>query len=377
MKRRLLKIIKVTLVTVISLAVLLFIVVQVVWQDAEFGGEMDAESLLKAKASGKYIEGSFTNTPRAIPSDLSASFKEFMGNQVRKPDALFPVETPQINDSVSSTLKAIWFGHASVYLEMEGKRIMTDPMLSTHAFPVKWLAPQRYNPPPMQLEALPAIDFVTISHDHFDHLDMKTIKTLAKKGTLFFVGIGIKAHLVAWNIPDTQIYEMDWWEAVTIGEFKIRCTPARHYSGRKLMNKATLWASWVIESPNYSVFHSGDSGYNTHFKEIGKKFGPFDMGFIKIGDYGEDKGWRDIHMHTEYSVQAAKDVKANIMFPIHWGTFALSYHDWFEPINLAVRYAKAENVTLVTPKLGQTISVGEKVENEMWWKALEPQTIKK
>src|SRR5690606_5890649 len=149
------------------------------------------------------------------------------------------------------------------------------------------------------------------------------------------------------------------------------CTPARHYSGRTGINNSTLWTSWVIESPDHKIFHSGDSGYGNHFLQIGEKLGPFDIGFIKIGDYGADLGWQDIHMHPEKSIKAAQDIRAKVMFPIHWGTFNLSNHDWYEPINLAVDYANKQDINLVTPKIGETVIYGTAYKNELWWKALE------
>ena len=371
MMKRVIRILKISFISLLALVAVLFAGIMIVWQNPEFGGEMDEMSLNKAESSPQYMDGNFENTPKAIPSNLMITFKEQRGDQVRIPPALFPTEVPSISDTVGMGIKATWFGHATVYIEMDGKRIMTDPMLSSHAFPVKWVAPERYNPPPMKVEDLPVIDFVTISHDHFDHLDMNTVMALSKKGTKFFVGIGIKAHLIRWGISAEQIFEMDWWESVNIDDYTIHCTPARHYSGRKWMDNSTLWTSWVIESSHHKIYHSGDSGYGPHFKEIGEKFDQIDISFIKIGDYGVDPGWRDIHMITERSLEAAKDLNSVMMFPIHWGTFSLSYHDWFEPINLAIKYAEEKSVPLVTPKLGQTISSDTEINNEMWWKPLE------
>jgi len=362
---------KILFISVLALAAILFVGVMIVWQNVEFGGKMDEMSLVKAESSTLYKDGNFQNIPEAVTYNFITIIKELMGDQVRIPSRPFPAEVPIISDTVGMGIKATWFGHATVYIEMDGKRIMTDPMLSSHAFPLKWLAPKRYNPPPMKVEELPAIDIVVISHDHFDHLDMKTVIELAKKGSQFFVGVGIKAHLMRWGIPAKQINEMDWWESVTFNDFTIHSTPARHYSGRKWMDNSTLWTSWVIESSQHKIYYSGDSGYSPHFKKIGEKFGPIDISFIKIGDYGEDAGWRDIHMITEKSVEAAKDLNTQLMFPIHWGTFSLSYHDWFEPINLAVKYAEEKSVLLATPKIGQTISLGAALSNEMWWKPLE------
>ena len=343
-------------------------------RQAAFGGKMNAESLARAQSSPQYQGERFNNTPARIPSDLSANVKEFLGDQTRYPNAIFPIETPKLSPQVEAGLRAIWFGHATVYVEMDGKRIMADPMLSNEAFPVKFVAPKRYNPPPLTVDELPKIDFVTISHDHFDHLDMPTIQALAAKGTRFFVGLGIKAHLLRWAVPEAQIHEMDWWQSRSVDEFTIHCTPARHYSGRKLPDDSTLWSSWIIQGPQHRVYHSGDSGYGTHFREIGQRFAPIDIAFIKIGDYGIDPAWRDVHMRPENSVRAHIDLKANILFPIHWGTFNLSFHDWFEPINLAVESASKNSITLVTPKLGQQFEYGEEFESSDWWKPLESQS---
>jgi L-ascorbate metabolism protein UlaG (beta-lactamase superfamily) len=370
------KFVKYSLITILSLSVILFAAYKIVTGGTEFGGKMDEASYAVAKASPQFADDHFQNSPDLIPYGLKTNFKDRFGGQVRVPPGPFPMDKPTISDRVPAGIKAAWFGHATVYIEMDGKRILTDPMLSSHAFPVKFLAPERFNPPPVAAEELPPIDIVTISHDHFDHLDMNTVKLLASKGAHFFVGLGIKAHLQEWGISESQIVEMDWWDRVELDQFTIHCLPARHYSGRTGMNNSTLWASWLVESPHHKIYHSGDSGYGGHFEEIGDKFGSIDIGFIKIGDYGLDPGWRDIHMHTEQSVQAAKDINAQVMFPIHWGTFNLSNHDWFEPINLAVEFSERDNVALVTPRLGQTVTYGAHSEFPKWWKNLELLSLK-
>ena len=371
------KILKISLISFIVLVIAGFAVYKIVTNGVAFGGEMSEESLTKALASPQYNseEEHFQNKPSVVSGSFKVNWEDMRGGQVRIPPKPFPIEKPTVSKVLdSSGIKVTWFGHATVYVEMDGKRIMTDPMLSEWAFPIKVVAPKRYNPPPLKINELPRIDIVTISHDHYDHLDMNTVLELAKNGTQFFVGIGIKAHLIKWGIPENQINEMDWWETTTLDGFKIHCTPARHYSGRKGMDNSTLWASWVIESKSHKIFHSGDSGYQSHFKEIGKRFGTIDIGFIKIGDYGLDLGWRDIHMYTEKSILAAKDINAQLTFPIHWGTFNLSNHNWFEPINLAVEFSRKESVDIVTPKLGQTITYGEEYNNEFWWKELEKES---
>ena len=365
------KSLKVILLAIAGIALLAYVLVQWVLSGTEFGGVMDEESSVKARSSHSFNGDHFQNSPGDMPYGIMVNIGDLLGDQVRVPPGPFPMEIPDVADTVKAGIRATWLGHATVFIEMDGKRILTDPMLSDHAFPIKFIAPKRFNRSPLPMDALPPIDIVTISHDHFDHLDMKTVKVLAASGSQFYVGIGIKAHLIEWGISAAQINEMDWWESLTLDEFTIHCTPARHYSGRTGLNNATLWTSWVISSPNHDIYHSGDSGYGDHFRVIGERFGPIEMSFIKIGDYGEDLGWRDIHMHTEQSVQAALDLRTKIMFPIHWGTFNLSNHDWYEPINLAVQYASEKKVSLVTPKLGETLTFGDPIHNLPWWESIQ------
>ena len=205
---------KYALIVLLVLGVSLFIAVKIILGGVEFGGELEGASLEKALQSPQYYEDHFENDPPQIPGSIWATIQEMRGDEIRKSPQVFPMQTPQISDTVGNGLKATWLGHAAVYVEMDGRRILTDPMLSDLAFPVKLVAPERFNPPAMRASELPPIDFVTISHDHFDHLDMKSVIELAKNGAKFFVGLGIKAHLQRWDIPDNQIYEMDWNESV-------------------------------------------------------------------------------------------------------------------------------------------------------------------
>lgn len=333
----------------------------------EYGGEFSGNRAERMKQSPQYKDGHFENTPPQQGSSLMTSLKEYFGDQVRTPPGPFPIEKPVFSSKPEEGLRAYWFGHAAVLIEIDGLRIMSDPMLSEYAFPIQMFAPKRYNPTPVDLEGLPPIDAVVISHDHYDHLDMKTIQYLSKKGTKFFVGLGIGAHLEAWDVPADSIYELDWWESKTLNGITIHCTPARHYSGRRAMDNSTLWASWLIKGTKHTVYHSGDSGYAPHFKEIGNRLGPIDVAFIKIGDYGNDPGWEDIHMVPENSIKAHLDLGAKEFFPIHWGAFELSFHAWDEPIKRAVKAAQESQVDMVIPALGQTYTYGAAFENRPWW----------
>lgn len=338
------------------------------WPD--FGGTMAGKTLERARKSLQWNGEHFQNDPIQPAFDLMTNLKEMAGDQVRQPPAPFPLQRPKLEKQPAPGLRAYWFGHATVLVEIDGFRVMSDPMLTDHAFPVHLVAPERFNPPPLRVEELPRIDAVVVSHDHFDHLDMATIQALAERGSHFYVGLGVGAHLRTWKVPEQRIHEMDWWESERVGGLRIHCTPARHYSGRTGINKSTLWASWVIEGSKHRVFHSGDSGYGPHFKAIGKRRGPIDLSLIKIGDYGNDRAWEDIHMIPENSIRAHLDLGAKTLLPIHWGTFELSYHAWNEPIERATKAAERHHVDMVTPFLGQVFSFGEPFQSQRWWAKL-------
>ncbi len=364
------KVLKYAGLALAGLFAVIAVVVAYVLSWPDFGGSLSGARLERAQKSPQYRDGAFGNDPPPPAMDLGVNFREWRGDQVRRPPAPFPLQRPSLKEPPEPGLRAIWFGHATVLVEIAGRRVMTDPMLSDRAFPVKLVAPRRNNPPPLTLEQLPRIDVVTISHDHFDHLDMATVKSLASRGTHFFVGLGVGAHLERWSVPAAQIHEMDWWESKEHAGLEIHCTPARHYSGRKSMGNPTLWASWVIEGPEHRVYHSGDTGYGPHFAEIGKRRGPIDLAMIKIGDYGNDAAWQSIHMLPEDSIRAHVELGAKTLLPIHWGTFELSYHAWDEPIRRAVAAANKQGVHMVTPRLGEVVTVGEHFENTAWWESL-------
>jgi L-ascorbate metabolism protein UlaG (beta-lactamase superfamily) len=202
---------------------------------------------------------------------------------------------------------------------------------------------------------------------------MATTRHLATKGTQFFVPLGVGAHLEAWGVPNAQINEMDWWESITVGAVTINSTPNRHYSGRGLTDyKATLWSSWSLIGPRHRVFYSGDTGYSKLFKEIGRRMGPFDLSIIKVGAYGPGASWVDIHMSPEDAVRVHLEIKGKQMLPVHWGTFNMGIHAWDEPIRRTVLAAKAQGVDLLTPRIGELVTVGEPIVSTRWWEAVEP-----
>lgn len=352
------------------LAVIIFVILSL----PPFGGTVSGERLKRVQTNPQYKDGAFVNVESQTPfnfSEIGSFFSEsFFYDEIRIPPSRIPVVAvaPSSLKLVSTPiLRAFWIGHASVYVEIDSVRMLIDPVFSDYASPFDF-GPKRFHPPPIALQDLPKIDVVVISHDHYDHLDMKTIMYLAKQGTRFFVPLGVGAHLERWEVAKNEIRELEWWQHQMAGGVKIICTPTRHYSGRRLTdNKATLWSSWTVIGSQHRFYFSGDTGYSKHFKEIGERFGPFDISFIKIGAYGPGASWIDIHMSPEDAVRAHKEVQAKRMFPVHWGTFNLAYHDWDEPIKRTLQAAIKEKIDLVTPRVGEIVFANQEFLSENWW----------
>lgn len=263
--------------------------------------------------------------------------------------------------------KVIWFGHSTFLIQMSGKNILIDPMLSEVPSPYDFLGQPRYSKNlPTEIEELPQIDFVIISHDHYDHLDYKSIKKLKAKTKQFLVPFGVAAHLKRWKIDEALIQELNWWDEVNFEDFKFIFTPSRHFSGRRLFDRdATLWGAWIIQNGENNIFFSGDGGYGEHFKEIGEKFGPFDFAMIECGQY--DERWNQIHMMPEESVQACIDLKSELAMPIHWGAFTLALHSWTDPVERFTKKATEENLKYITPVIGEKVRIGLDYPSEKWW----------
>jgi len=352
--------------------VVLFFLIDSAWL-ASFGGDVSGDRVVRAGSSKMYHDGRFENIP-PVPMIAAGGYipmlrRTLFGNDTRIPPGPIPLMRLNRVDFTSPPapgLRAIWFGHASVLVEIDGLRIFTDPVFSGKVSPFQDIGPVRFFNPPMALVDLPPIDAVVISHDHYDHLDMKTIKFLASRGTVFFVPLGIGAHLEKWGVRPQKIVELDWWQSGHIGSVEFVCTPAVHYSGRgPLSRNSTLWSSWVVVGPHHRFFHSGDSGFSGHFQEIGNRFGPLDLTLIKIGAY--DWTWEGIHMNPEKAVAAHQALRGRRMLPIHWGTFNLAIHAWDEPIRRAQDEAIKEKVDLVTPVPGQIMDADKPFISKMWW----------
>lgn len=299
-------------------------------------------------------------------------FKEwFQAGKDRVPKEKLPEVKPDMEKFLASSedLKIIWFGHSSFLLNMSGKIVLVDPVFSAAASPISFLV-KRFQEPVLQLGELPKIDYILISHDHYDHLDMESIQFFNEKDIQFIVPLGVGIHLKKWGVQEERIVEKDWWETAQFDGINFIATPAQHFSGRDgINNNETLWASWVIRSDQHNVYFSGDTGYDIHFKEIGEKYGPFDIAFLESGQY--NKSWKEVHMLPEEGAQAYKDLRAKKYFPVHWGMFELAFHTWYDPIERLLNLSKEDEIDLVAPKIGEIVSLSEDHSLESWWSATE------
>jgi L-ascorbate metabolism protein UlaG (beta-lactamase superfamily) len=269
----------------------------------------------------------------------------------------------------ASGLRVTWLGHASVLVEIDGHRVLTDPVWSHRASPVPWLGPTRWYDPSIALADLPPLDAVVVSHDHYDHLDMATIQALASTNVKFVVPLGVGAHLEYWGIPLARIVELDWWEKARFGTLDIVSTPARHASGRHVFDQgATLWSSYAFVGERHRVWFSGDTGLFPAMKDIGERYGPFDLTMIETGQYHQ--AWPDWHIGPEQAVKAHGMLRGKALLPIHWGLFTLAYHGWTEPGERALAAAEVAQVPILLPKPGQSVEPASPPATARWWPTL-------
>lgn len=303
-----------------------------------------------------------------IKEHIEMYWKFFFEKGEKTPTVPLPqqqVELDKLFDGKNTDLKVSWLGHSCLLMNIDGYSILTDPIFERK---VSLIGPARFNENlPVNVQDLPFIDVVIISHDHYDHLNKFSIQQLSGKTGVFMVPLRVGKRLVQWGVPEEKIIELNWWdEFQTNSNLTIAATPAQHFSGRGLFDRnSTLWASWVIKTPKHRVYFSGDSGYFGGFKEIGDKYGPFDMTFLECGAY--DTRWSNIHMFPEQTVQAHLDLKGKILQPIHWATFNLALHPWYEPMERLITAAWNREVSVSTPVIGSVIDYNQSRTTNLWW----------
>ncbi len=296
------------------------------------------------------------------------------GSEMRHPVCPVPIASDtaaRLRTPPASELRITWLGHSTTLIEIDGARILTDPIWSERASPSSLVGPRRFHPPPLALADLPRLDAVVISHEHYDHLDMETVRALRESGVTFFVPLGMSAHLARWGVPPSQIAEHDWWDRSSLRSgIDLVSTPARHFNGRGVpLSIGALWTSWSIVGPRHRVFFSGDTGLNAAMREIGSREGPFDVALLEIGQF--DPGWGDIHLGPLGALDAFAMLGAKKLLPIHWATFELAYHGWSDPPETLTVEAAKRAVALVTPMVGEPVEP-ESASTKAWWRAFPP-----
>jgi L-ascorbate metabolism protein UlaG (beta-lactamase superfamily) len=327
--------------------------------------------LERLKKSPNYKRNAFQNlsdTPM-IPADISywKMMKEFIHkNKNTAPPGLLPSVKTDLSKLHSLKPVIVWFGHSSYFIRIEDKNFLIDPVFSGNASPLSFMIKAFPGSDIYKPEEMPAIDYLILTHDHYDHLDFKTIRKLKNNVNKIYCSLGVSSHLKYWGFDINKITEMDWWESIQLEKnISLTVAPARHFSGRGIKRGQTFWSSFILKTKDHNLYLGGDSGYDLHFKEIGDKYGPFDIAILEAGQY--NTMWPYIHMMPEETVQAAIDLKAKTLLPVHWGKFTLALHAWDEPIKRVLKKADALNIKVYTPKIGQPLILGDGFQSENWW----------
>ena len=346
--------------------------IQCISDDTPAAGNADPAIPGKIEGSPQYKDGKFNDMGNAMDMSftdyVSTTWDFLFTRNHRTPNTELPVKQVDLshfNNQGGDQLNVTWLGHSSLMINIDGHKILADPVFEKR---ISVFGPTRFNGDvPMDIQQIPKIDAVLISHDHYDHLNKYSVQHIIEKSDKFIVPLHVGALLIDWGVPQDKIVELDWWQEYRLGQkLRVAATPAQHFSGRGITDrKKTLWASWVIEAPSHKIFFSGDSGYFAGFKQIGDKYGPFDMTFLECGAY--DKSWPKLHMFPEQTVQAHLDLKGNVLHPIHWATFNLALHPWYEPMVRFTAAADSKNIKTATPVAGETTIYGMRIPAARWW----------
>ena len=329
--------------------------------------------LQQLQKSPNYKNGAFQNLSPTPMKPEGITYWKMMRQFIKKhPDTLpvdkLPYIKTDLNKLNSDEPVITWFGHSSYLLRIVNKNFLIDPVFSGNAAPLSMMVKAFPGSNEYTADDMPEIDYLILTHDHYDHLDFKTIRKLKKKVKKIYCSAGISSHLIYWGINKEIITEMDWWQTEVLdNNTTLTAAPARHFSGRAIKRGQTLWSSFILTSPGIKIYLGGDSGYDSHFKEIGEKFGPFDLAILECGQY--NTMWPLIHMMPEETVQAAIDLKTKQLLPVHWGKFRLSMHPWNEPVKRVLAKAKEINMPVLTPRIGEPVLFLSKSSSKAWWES--------
>jgi L-ascorbate metabolism protein UlaG (beta-lactamase superfamily) len=349
------------------------------------GRKPQGARLERIKASPRWDGERFINvhpiTPGLRePGATMPTIRDFLcGGERRLPRGPLPSVSPfdGWHKRPESGLRVTWLGHSTVLIEIDGLRVLTDPVWGPRASPSRFAGPKRFQPVPVQLRELPPVDLVVVSHDHYDHLDYPTIRALAKSDVPFVTSLGVGAHLEAWGIRPERIVELDWWEShrVPNTELTVTATPSQHFSGRSLNDRnATLWSSLVVRSSRHAVFFSGDTGLTTEYAQIRERLGPFDLVMLEVGAF--HPAWGDIHLGPDHALEALALLGNAPFLPVHWGTFCLAMHAWDQPADRLLELAPKASAHLVMPRLGEPVEPAHAEEVEPWWRVVDKEARK-
>lgn len=334
---------------------------------------MNGLRLERVHASAQWRDGTFHN-PLVQRAEMQGASLPILGEWLfkrgeRKPPIPLPVLRPQERWAapVDTGMRATWLGHSTVVLELDGRRVLTDPVLANRIGPVSFIGPKRFHPVPATVEELPPLDVVLISHDHFDHLCRGTIEQLARRRVPIVTALGVGAYLERYGVDPAAITELDWNETAEVAGIRFTATPSQHFSGRGLTSRnRTLWASWVIQSERRKVFFSGDTGLTPQFTDIGRTHGPFDLVMLEVGAY--HPAWGSIHLGPENALTAFDMLGGGTLLPVHWGTFNLGLHDWDAPGEELLSFAAARGSRILTPRLGEVFEPEQVDGPAPWWR---------
>jgi L-ascorbate metabolism protein UlaG (beta-lactamase superfamily) len=336
-----------------------------------FGKRPAGSSLEKIKQSENFQNGIFKNQSPTEVTAKNVSYYRMIKDFINKskstvPSVTLPSVKTNLHTLASDKPTIVWFGHSSYFIKYQGFTVLIDPVFSGNASPFTFFGKSFVGSDVYAPSDFPEIDIMIITHDHYDHLDYKTILKFKSTSKHFYTTLGVGEHLKHWGIDESHITELDWWQkAIINSETELTATPARHFSGRGMQRATSLWASFILKMGAYKIFIGSDSGYDSHFAEIGKQYGPFDIAILETGQYNTN--WPLIHMMPEETAQAAIDLKAKVLLPVHWAKFALALHDWNDPIKRVSIAAKQLNMKLTTPLIGEPIILDTSYPDKEWW----------